>query len=66
VKTHRFKLAIRTKALSLDGTAEVYGEGTSTDAQMYLRAALAEAAKSHGMLRLKQIKGGLITVEAKR
>jgi hypothetical protein len=33
---------------------------------MYLRAALAEAAKSHGMLRLKQIKGGLITVEAKR
>jgi hypothetical protein len=66
MKKHRFELAIRTKSISLDGTAEVYGEGTSTDAQMYLRAALAEAAKSHGMLRLKPIKGVVIVAEAKR
>lgn len=61
--THRFTLTLRSKALQFEGVADVYGEGTTADAEQFLRAMLAQKA---GGLKIKHVKGKVITVEAMR
>jgi hypothetical protein len=50
---YTFKLEIRTRAIALDGAADVFGSGSALEAQQFLRAILAQADKPHSQLKVR-------------